>query len=224
MSEAGIKIPFGDGELSAIWNAPDKAKAGLVMAHGAGAGIRHRFLASVAEGLADRGIATLRYQFPYMEAGRKSPGSPRPAIELVRDAVSKAGGLASDLPLFAGGKSYGARMTSTAESDEHLSGVRGLVFFGFPLHLPRKQSTERAAHLASVGVPMMFLQGSRDAFAEHQFIEQVCADLGSLATLTQFEGADHSFHVPKSVGGDAAVMTAMLDKVSAWIDELTAGQ
>lgn len=224
MSEADIKIPFGDGDLSAIWNAPGKAKAGLVIAHGAGAGMRHRFLASVAEGLAVRDIATLRYQFPYMEAGRKSPGSPRPAIESVRYAVSRASELAPDLPLFAGGKSYGARMTSTAESVEHLSGVRGLVFFGFPLHPPGKQSTERATHLASVDVPMLFLQGTRDAFAEHQLIEQVCADLGSLATLTQFEGADHSFHVPKSVGSDATVMTAILDAVSAWIDELIASQ
>ena len=223
MNEADIKIPFGEGELSAIWNSPGKAKAGLVMAHGAGAGMRHRFLASVADGLAVRDIATFRYQFPYMEAGRKSPGSPRPAIESVRAAVLEAGRMAPGLPLVAGGKSYGARMTSTAEAEDHLPGVCGLVFFGFPLHPPGKQSIERAAHLESVAVPMLFLQGTRDNFAEDRLIEQVCADLGGLATLTHFEGADHSFHVPKSIGSDAAVMSAMLDAVSAWIDDLTAG-
>jgi len=224
MSESDIKIPFGDGELSAIWNAPGNAKAGLVLAHGAGAGMRHRFFTSATAGLAVRDIATLRYQFPYMEAGRKSPGSPRPAIESVRAAVKEAARLAPDLPLFAGGKSYGARMTSTAESEEHLAGVRGLVFFGFPLHPPGKQSTERGAHLGSVTVPMLFLQGSRDAFAEDQLIKRVCADLGSLAALKHFESADHSFHVPKSVGSDAEVMIGLVDAVSDWIEDLTVGQ
>lgn len=181
-------------------------------------------LASVAKGLADSNIATLRYQFPYMEAGRKSPGSPRPAIDAVRAAALTAGRLDPDLPLFVGGKSYGARMTSTAEAEEHLPGVHGLVFFGFPLHPPGKQSTERAAHLSSVAVPMLFLQGTRDVFAEKQLMEGVCTDLGDLARLVRFEGADHSFHVPKSAGSDAAIMAETLDAVSGWIDGITAVQ
>lgn len=186
--------------------------------------MNHRFMAAVANGLAERGVATLRFQFPYMEAGRSSPGKPEPAIAAVRAAAAKALELAPDLPLFAGGKSYGGRMTSTAESERHLDGVRGLVFFGFPLHPPGKPSRDRAAHLEAIELPLLFLQGTRDTFADNALIEGVCSDLGRSARLIRFDQADHSFHVPKASGKtDAVVMSELLDACAAWIGE-TAGK
>ncbi len=218
-----VSIPVGDGAVSALWERPKDAKAALAIAHGAGAGMRHRFLAAVAKGLADRAVATLRYQFPYMEAGRKSPGAPGPAKSAVRAAADRLRALAPDLPLFAGGKSYGGRMTSGAEAEEHLGGIRGLAFFGFPLHPPGKPSIERGAHLAATAVPLLFLQGTNDSFADNALIEGVVEGLKPRARLVRFEGADHSFHVPKSSGTtDSAVMAEMLDSVSAWIDEIAA--
>ena len=225
MAKSERKIPVGDGRVSAIWQAPDDAKAALVLAHGAGAGMRHRFMATVAAGLEERGIATLRYQFPYMEAGRKSPGSPQPAIDAVRAAAGEAAQLVPDLPLFVGGKSYGGRMSSTAESEAHIAGIQGLVFFGFPLHPPGKPSIERGAHLAKIKVPMLFLQGTRDSFADNDLIAEVCAGLGKRAQLSRFEDADHSFHVPKSAGmSDGEVMATMLDVVAGWIGKIAAAQ
>jgi len=221
MEETELRFSVGEETVSGLWHRPEAASAALVVAHGAGAGMRHRFLGAVAAGLAERRIATLRYNFPYMEAGRGRPDAPAKAIAAVRAAVAEARRLAPDLALFAGGKSFGGRMTSTAEAEAHLEGVAGLVFLGFPLHPPGKASTDRAGHLAKIKVPMLFLQGTRDSFAKTDLIEEVCRSLGGRARLEQFEAADHSFHVPKSSGRtDAEVMAAMLDIVAAWIGKV----
>lgn len=224
MAETELKFSVGDETVSGLWRQPEDAIAALVVAHGAGAGMRHRFLGAVTAGLAERRIATLRYNFPYMEAGRGRPDAPAKATAAVRAAVAEAAKLAPDLALFAGGKSFGGRMTSTAEAEAHLGGVAGLVFLGFPLHPPGKVSTDRAAHLAKIKVPMLFLQGTRDNFAETELIQEVCGSLGRRARLQLFEAADHSFHVPKSSGRtDAEVMAALLDATAAWIAK-AAGQ
>jgi predicted alpha/beta-hydrolase family hydrolase len=223
--EQELKFDVGEGKVSGLWLRPEGASAALVIAHGAGAGMRHRFLGAVARGLADRGIASLRYQFPYMEAGRGRPDPPARATAAVRAAVAEASRLAPDVTLFAGGKSFGGRMTSTAEAEEHLAGVAGLVFLGFPLHPPGRPSTDRAAHLAEVGVPMLFLQGTRDNFAETKLITEVCASLGKRARLEFFAEADHSFHVPKSSGRtDAEIMAALLDTVADWMAAVAPSQ
>lgn len=175
-------------------------------------------MARAAAGLAERGVATLRFQFPYMEAGRKRPDSPAKATTAIRAAVAEARRLAPDLPLFAGGKSFGGRMTSTAEADAHLDGVSGIAFFGFPLHAGGKPDDTRAAHLFSVGLPMLFLQGTRDRLAEIEMISGVCERLGAHARLAVFDGADHSFKVPKSSPvSDDDTMTALLDAVAGWM-------
>ncbi|MCB1488151.1 MAG: dienelactone hydrolase family protein [Bauldia sp.] len=180
----------------------------------------HPFMAAVAEGLAEAGIATLRYNFPYMEAGSRRPDRPPVAVATVRAAVAEAALLAPGLPLFAGGKSFGGRMTSTAEAEAPL-GVRGLVFFGFPLHPPGKPSDDRAAHLGDVAVPMLFLQGTRDTFAERDLLEPLCCRLGRRATLHLFEDGDHSFHVRKASGRtDADVLAEMIATVATWVDGL----
>src|SRR6185503_5055748 len=177
--------------------------------------------AAVAAELAERGIATLRYQFPYMEQGSKRPDPPALAHATVRAAVATAAELASGLPLIAGGKSFGGRMTSQAQAAAPLEGVRGLAFLGFPLHPAGKPSAERAKHLAQVKVPMLFLQGTRDALADLDQLKPVVASLGKRATLRLFDDADHSFHVPARSGRtDAEVMNAMLDAFAAWTDEL----
>ncbi len=221
MEESELQFSVGEETVSGLWRRPEGASAVLVVAHGAGAGMRHRFLGAVARGLGERRIATLRYNFPYMEAGRGRPDAPAKATAAVRAAVGEARRLAPDVPLFAGGKSFGGRMTSTAEAEAHLPGVAGLIFLGFPLHPPGKASTDRAAHLAKVKVPMLFLQGTRDTFAEQGLIEEVCRSLGRRARLELFEAADHSFHVPKSSGRtDAEVMAAMLDTTAAWITKV----
>ena len=174
-------------------------------------------MAAVAEGLAERGIATLRYQFPYMERGSKRPDPPKLAQATVRAAVAEAAALLPSLPLIAGGKSFGGRMTSQAQAAEPLPGVQGLAFLGFPLHPAKQPSRERASHLADVKVPMLFLQGTRDALASLDELEPVCASLGRRATLTLFEHADHSFHVPaKSGRTDAAVLNDVLDALATW--------
>lgn len=175
-------------------------------------------MAAVARGLADRRISTLRYEFPYMERGSKRPDAPAVAHARVREAVAEAARRAPGSPIFAGGKSFGGRMTSQAQSAEALPGVRGLVFFGFPLHAPGKPSQERAAHLAQVKVPMLFLQGSRDEFATLDLLQPVVKKLGKLATLELFEDADHSFHVPARTGRkDADVREEMLEKAARWM-------
>lgn len=197
---------------------PPKARAGYVIAHGAGAGMKHPFLAAVAKGLADRDIATLRYEFPYMEAGSKRPDSPAIAAAAVRTAVHEASVRMPGLPLFAGGKSFGGRMTSQAQAAEPLPGVKGLVFLGFPLHAPGKPSTERAAHLDDVKVPMLFLQGSRDELARLDLLRPVTAKLGERATLRVFDDADHSFLVPAKSGRKSAdVMNELLDELAVWV-------
>jgi predicted alpha/beta-hydrolase family hydrolase len=216
-----VRFAVGDEKVSGLWQEPKLAQAALVIAHGAGAGMKHRFLEAVAKGLAARNIATLRYQFPYMEAGRKRPDPPKVAVAAVRAAVAKAEQLAPDLPLFAGGKSFGGRMTSTAESEEHMTGIIGLVFIGFPLHAPGKASTERGDHLGDVDVPMLFLQGTRDSFADNALIAKTTKKLGRRASLVTFDQADHSFHVPKSSGRtDQEIMEQLLDATADWIADI----
>lgn len=208
--------------VSGLLELPAKAKACYVLAHGAGAGMTHPFMANVASELAARGIATLRYQFPYMEQGSKRPDPPALAQATVRAAVAEAVRLAKGLPLIAGGKSFGGRMTSQAQAQSPLEGVRGLVFLGFPLHPAGKPSAERAAHLADVKVPMLFLQGTRDTLADVAMLKPTVKSLGKRATLKLFEDADHSFHVPARSGRtDADVRSEMLDEVAGWIANLT---
>jgi predicted alpha/beta-hydrolase family hydrolase len=213
-----LSIQFGEHEVSALLDAPPDASAGYVLAHGAGAGMAHPFMAKVPEGLAQRGIATLRYQFPYMERRSRRPDPPGLAHATVRAAVAEAARRLPGLPLFAGGKSFGGRMTSQAQALEPLPGVRGLVFLGFPLHPPGKPSSERAAHLDDVRVPMLFLQGTRDELADLALLEPVVARLGARATLRTFEHADHSFHAPARSGRkDADTMRELLDAIGSWI-------
>ncbi len=209
--------------VSGLWDRPAAATAGLVLAHGAGAGMTHPFMEAVARGLGERRVATLRFQFPIMEAGSRRPNRPVVAEATVRAAVEAARGLAPNLPLFAGGKSFGGRMTSQAQAEEALAGVCGLVFFGFPLHPAKKPSTARAAHLDAIHVPMLFLQGTRDALAEVELIAGVAERLGEVAVLVMVEGADHSFHVPKRSGRtDEEALASMLDATAAWITAVLA--
>jgi hypothetical protein len=204
--------------MKVLFEMPQGAVACYVMAHGAGAGMAHPFMEAVAKGLASRGIATLRYEFPYMERGSKRPDSPAIAKARVREAVEEATRRAPGLPLFAGGKSFGGRMTSQAQADAALPGVRGLVFFGFPLHAPGKPSAERADHLAQVQVPMLFLQGTRDDFAALDLLQPMVKSLGKRATLELFDDADHSFHVPARTGRkDAQVRDEILEKSARWM-------
>jgi uncharacterized protein len=203
--------------VSAILVRPPQARICFVFAHGAGAGMTHAFMEGVAQGLAARGIASLRYQFPYMEKGSKRPDPPALAQATVRAAVTEAARQCPGLPLIAGGKSFGARMTSQAQAKSPLTGVRGLAFFGFPLHPAGKPSTERADHLNDVTIPMLFLQGTRDKLAELSLLEPVVARLGIRATLRLVDQADHAFHVPVRSGrNDQAVLDETLDVFSAW--------
>ncbi len=205
--------------VSGLLQAPPRARACYVLAHGAGAGMTHPFMAAAAAGLAGRGIATLRYQFPYMEQGGKRSDPPKLAHATVRAAVAEARRLLPKLPRIAGGKSFGGRMTSQAQALSPLAGVCGLAFLGFPLHPAGRPSRDRAAHLFEVRVPMLFLQGTRDALAALDQLDPVCAALGKGATLTLFADADHSFHVPARTGRtDAQVRDEMLDTLAAWID------
>ena len=204
------------GSVSAILVRPENAWIVYVMAHGAGAGMRHRFLQTVAQGLAERGVATLRYQFPYTEAGRKRPDYPSVLETTVRAAVAKAGQLAADLPLIAGGKSLGGRMTSNAAAKGMLPQIKGLVFLGFPLHPPGQAGTERADHLDSIAVPLLFLQGTRDSFARLDLLSSVCGRLPR-ATLHLIADADHSFGVPKRAGRTSEDVVAELGAtISEW--------
>jgi hypothetical protein len=201
-----------------LLQSPPNAHACLVLAHGAGAGMTHPFMQTVADGLAARGIATLRYQFPYMERGSKRTDPSAVAHATVRAAVAEAARLLPDVPLFAGGKSFGGRMASQAQAESPLPDVRGLVFLGFPLHPAGKPSTDRAAHLDQVNVPMLFLQGTRDDLASLELLRPVVKKLGDRATLAVFEHADHSFHVPaKSGRKDAEVMEDLLHTLARWI-------
>lgn len=204
--------------VSALLEAPGDARACLVLAHGAGAGMTHPFMADVARELGDRGIATLRYQFPYMEQGSKRPDTPTVAQATVRVAVAEAARRLPAALLFAGGKSFGGRMTSQAQAAQPLPGVQGLVFFGFPLHPAGQPSDARAQHLADVKVPMLFLQGTRDALADLTLLRPVVERLGARARLEVFEDADHSFHARARSGRtDAQLRAAMLDAVALWM-------
>jgi predicted alpha/beta-hydrolase family hydrolase len=219
MSLRTIAITLADGaHLSGLWLRPAKARACLVLAHGAGVGMAHKSMAALAEGLAERGVATLRYQFPYRERGSKRPDPPAIAQAAVRAACVRAAGLARGLPLFAGGRSFGGRMTSQAEAAAPLPGVSGLVFFAFPLHPAGKPSGGRAEHLAKVEVPMLFLQGTRDTLAELKLLEPAVGALGARARLVLAPDADHAFHVPANRGrSDGEVLADLLDEAAAWM-------
>ncbi|MEK8032740.1 alpha/beta family hydrolase [Ideonella sp. DXS29W] len=204
--------------VSGLLQSPADPLAVYVLAHGAGAGMDHPFMAAVAEGLAQRRVATLRYQFPYMERGSKRTDSPAVAHAAVRAAVAEAKRQLPTLPLVAGGKSFGGRMTSQAQAADPLPHVHGLVFLGFPLHPAKKPAVERAAHLAQVHCPMLFLQGTRDELADFDLITTVVEQLGERATLAPLPDADHSFHVlARSGRRDAEVLEALLDVTAEWI-------
>jgi predicted alpha/beta-hydrolase family hydrolase len=194
-----------------------------VFAHGAGAGMRHAFMSEVAERLAGHGIATFRFSFPYMESGRGRPNPAPVLVETIRSAVAEAARVAPGIPLLAGGKSMGGRMASTAAAAEPLPGVRGLAFFGFPLHAAGRPSTERGAHLARARLPMLFLQGTRDALADLALLESLVDVLRPRPTLHVVEGADHGFHVPKRRGrSEAEVFDELCGSFARWVDAVTA--
>jgi predicted alpha/beta-hydrolase family hydrolase len=223
-SPATLTIADGAIRVSALLAAAPDARACYVLAHGAGAGMTHPFMAAVAAGLSARGIATLRYQFPSMEAGKKRPDPPALAQATVRAAVAAAARELPRLPLVAGGKSFGGRMTSQAQAASPLPGVRGLVFLGFPLHPAGRPARERAQHLAAIDLPMLFLQGTRDELATLGELTPVVDALGPRATLRLFDDADHSFHVPRRSGRtDAQVLDAALDALGAWVDAVIVG-
>jgi len=204
--------------VSALLIRPTNARACFVFAHGAGAGMTHPFMETVASGLGERGVATLRYQFPYMEKGSKRPDSPAIAHAVVRAAVAEAGRRCAGLPLIAGGKSFGGRMTSQAQASIALEGVHGLAFLGFPLHPAGKPSSDRAKHLADVQLPMLFVQGTRDNLAELRLLEPMVNGLGPQASLHVVKEADHSFHVlVRSGRNDREVMNEVLDAFAAWV-------
>jgi uncharacterized protein len=219
ISSKDLVIEVGKAtSVSALLLHPPQARACFVFAHGAGAGMTHSFMEQAAAGLAERGIATLRYQFPYMEKASKRPDPPAIAHAAVRAAVAQAARKCSGLPLIAGGKSFGGRMTSQAQAKAPLAGVRGLAFFGFPLHPAGKPSIDRADHLTDVHVPMLFLQGTHDKLAELNLLKPVVEKLKPLATLHLVEAADHSFHVPARSGrNDREVMNEILDALAAWV-------
>jgi predicted alpha/beta-hydrolase family hydrolase len=205
--------------LSALFQLPPAATACLVLAHGAGAGMEHPSMAAVAAELATRSIATLRFQFPYMERGSRRPDPPALCHATVRAAVAEAARLAPKLALIAGGRSFGGRMTSQAQAIEPLPGVKGLAFLGFPLHPAGKPSVERAKHLREVKIPMLFLQGTRDELAKLELLQPLIEQLGARATLKLLPDADHSFHVPARTGRkDAEVRAEMLDEMATWIE------
>ena len=224
MALAPQKLSIGIGKagsVSALLMRPAQARACFVFAHGAGAGMTHSFMEAVADGLSERGVASLRYQFPYMEKASKRPDPPGIAHAAVRAAVAEAGRCCPGLPLVAGGKSFGGRMTSQAQAATPLAGVHGLAFLGFPLHPAGKPSSDRAEHLADVHVPMLFLQGTRDSLAEVALLKPVVERLGPPATLHLADGADHSFHVlARSGRNDGDVLGEVLDAFASWIGEI----
>jgi uncharacterized protein len=215
-----VTIAVGDARsVSGLLCLPPQARACYVLAHGAGAGMTHPSLEAVATELAERSIATLRYQFPYMEAGGKRPDPPALAHATVRAAVAEAGRLAPQIPLIAGGRSFGGRMTSQAQAASPLPGVRGLAFLAFPLHPAGRPADDRAKHLFDVQIPMLFLQGTKDTLAELEHLEPLIKRLGKRATLRLFQDADHSFHVPARTGRkDPEVRREILDALAAWVE------
>jgi predicted alpha/beta-hydrolase family hydrolase len=222
MTAQSLKLDIeNNNSVPALLLRPDNARACFVFAHGAGAGMTHPFMETVATGLCERGIATLRYQFPYMEKGSKRPDAPAVAHAVVRAAVKEAARCCAGMPLIAGGKSFGGRMTSQAQAIAPLPGIRGLAFLGFPLHPPGKPSTTRAAHLSGIKIPVLFLQGTRDDFAETTLLEPVVKGLGGMASLHVVQEGDHSLHVlARSGRNDREVMDEVLDALSAWNDGL----
>jgi predicted alpha/beta-hydrolase family hydrolase len=211
-----ILVPDG-GEVSALLQLPVNANCLLVLAHGAGAGMTHSFMEKIAAQLSLTGVATLRYQFSYMEQHRRVPDAPKLLTATVAAAVKAAGELTPGLPLFAGGKSMGGRMTSLAASEKLLDGIRGIVFFGFPLHPPKRPATKRAEHLKQIRVPMLFLQGTRDELADLHLLRPICDELGPQATLHVIDGADHSFHMLKRSGHtDAEVLAELAETAASW--------
>jgi predicted alpha/beta-hydrolase family hydrolase len=214
-----LDVSKSTGKVSAIFYSPDKPGSVLVFAHGAGAGMKNKFMEQVSLSLAEKGIATLRFNFPYMEKGKKIPDSKSVCSETIIVAVDKAARLCPKTPVFAGGKSFGGRMTSTAASEGLLPNIKGIIFFGFPLHAPGKPSNDRAEHLYKVTVPMLFLQGSRDALASLDLLKPVCKKIGKNAELFVIEGADHSFHVPKeSKMNDNDIIEMISEEVKKWTD------
>jgi uncharacterized protein len=220
-----LTIAVNDVSVDAIAQCPRDPLACYVMAHGAGAGMEHTFMRDAAEGLSNRRIATLRFQFPYMQLGSRRPDSPRVAQAAVRAAYLQAAALYDGLALFAGGKSFGGRMTSQAEATDPLPSARGIVFLGFPLESPGKPSTQRANHLHDVGIPMLFVQGTRDKLADISAMEELVEELGRMATLKSVADADHSFHVPVRTGRrDSDVMNEVLDATAGWIASVAAAK
>jgi predicted alpha/beta-hydrolase family hydrolase len=221
-----LRFGVSDGrEVSALLWRPPKARRLLVLAHGAGAGMSHAFMERLAGELARVNVATFRYQFPYMEEQRRVPDAPATLLATVVAAIRAAAEAAPRLPLLAGGKSMGGRMTSQAAAQHSLDGVRGIVFFGFPLHPPNRPGTKRADHLADVSMPMLFLQGSRDPLADLKLLHPVCKKLGSRATLHLMESADHSFHVLKSSGkSDADVLRELAETTASWAETMDASR
>jgi uncharacterized protein len=217
-----LTIEINDkASVSGLLIRPPQARACYVFAHGAGAGMTHASMETIATGLGERGIATLRYQFPYMEKASKRPDPPAVAHAAVRAAVAQAAQSCPGLPIVAGGRSFGGRMTSQAQAIAPLAGVRGLAFLAFPLHPAGKPSSDRARHLSDVKIPMLFLQGTRDSLAELNLLEPVVKSLGSLATLHLVKEADHSFHVlARSGRNDREVMIEVLDAFAAWVDTI----
>lgn len=221
--ELRLRATESRGDVSALLRRPRDARGCLVLAHGAGADMRHAFMEALSDVLASRAIATLRFQFPYSERGRRSP-DPRPVLlATVRAALATAAKEASDLPLLAGGKSMGGRMYSLAAAEAPLPQVRGLVFFGFPLHAAGHPSAERGDHLEKLSIPLLFLQGTRDKLADLALLRPLCRKLGGRAMLHVVEGGDHSFHVPKRSGrSDAEVLEELADATEAWAGPLVA--
>jgi uncharacterized protein len=219
MTAQPLRIAQGDGtSIGALLYAPPQPEACFVFAHGAGAGMAHPFMEAFAAGLAEHGIASLRWQFPFMERGSKRPDSPPLAHAAVRAAVAQAARSLPGVPLVAGGKSFGGRMTSQAQAASPLAGVQALVFVGFPLHPAGKPADERARHLADVDVPMLFLQGTRDELADLALLQPIVGSLGTRATLELFDDADHAFHVRSRSGrSDAQVLAAMVDAAARWM-------
>ena len=223
MIKKDVKIKISDsiGEVSGLFYSPVAPKSVMVFAHGAGAGMKNKFMEAVSLALANRKIATLRFNFPYIENGKKIPDPKPVAITAVASAVHKASKLCPGLPVFGSGKSFGGRMTSNAASEELVPELKGIIFFGFPLHPPGKPSNERAEHLYKVSIPMLFLQGTRDALANMDLLKPVIRKIGKKAELFIIEGADHSFHIPKEFKlKDSEAMEIMCDEVERWIENL----
>lgn len=226
--QRGVSILVSETQrVSGLLESPRNAHACYVLAHGAGAGMTHPFMSAIAAGLGERGIATLRYQFPYMEQGAKRPDVPKVAHAAVRAAVKEASRVLPGLPIFAGGKSFGGRMTSQAQASAPMQEVRGLVFLGFPLHPAGKPSDERATHLFDVRIPMLFLQGTRDDLADLKLLEPLCkklAEQNGCTALKLFQDADHSFRVPARTGRkNPEILAELMDAMAKWIESTVAG-